>query len=279
MVWRLICVLLVLVLPALAVDTDNLTITDDDVQAITDGVVDGVVDVITPTEEELEQDAELQAEADQAAAEAQQAIIDGQTDTIVGAVNDAVGQSTDTVMAGLADMQADIIQSVSDGITGNSAGDGVATYDFGGASGSPYAGTISSTVLDLFDRLACRVGVGDDYVFFRGSQYSYYLYAGSDLSFTGSGFTGDGLVCWQLVTNNNYNGGYDLYYTDNVGLNLSVSGDDLVYSSLAFYPVLDSSLYVSVNSLLFCAILVCVSALIWRVLSFCLRMPRWVRRG
>lgn len=288
MVWRVIflspvlaffCLCGDVILPAVAAnlqdDVTQVAITDADIGAISDAVVDGVVDAITPSEDEVAAAEEAAAAAAVDAAVAEQERIDAQTGVIGGQIDEA----TETILEGLVDAQQAIVSGQQDFEAVGSAGDGITTYDFTGSVGSPYAGTISSTILDIFDRLSVRVAYGYDYVMFRGSQYDYYLFAG-DVVLDGDKFIGQGLDCWHLYTGQYNNAGYDVSFLSGLSLRLSVSADDLVYSSIAPYPVLGNDTSDSFYSLvgLFIAAVVAISVIIWRVFAFVLRYPRYVGR-
>lgn len=99
------------------------------------------------------------------------------------------------------------------------------------SSYNPYDSSMSSSVVAFFDDYVQRI-VGKHYVLFRSGQYDYRFVYGSDLSLSGSVFSG---------TDCNYVAYSTRYYTWDTGSegNFSLSaGSYLVYSDLGDYPPL-----------------------------------------
>lgn len=96
--------------------------------------------------------------------------------------------------------------------------------------------SVGTQNLEIFDRIAAKLPLGVDYVYFRDSQYLYSFVYG-DLSYSGSSFSG------RNVTRINYNtyagsSQQPTFTVSNVGsFNLPVS-NWLVYSNLGNYPSL-----------------------------------------
>lgn len=99
----------------------------------------------------------------------------------------------------------------------------------------PYAGSISSTYIDMFSSIASKHPV-DDYVFLRSDANTYCLYVG-DLDLDDAVFTGD-CVCYKLVYDNTYQSSYYTLSETAASCNVDAS-DGIVYSNLGYYPTLD----------------------------------------
>lgn len=90
--------------------------------------------------------------------------------------------------------------------------------------------------LEIFDRIAAKLPLGVDYVYYRDSQYVYCFVYG-DLSYSGSSFTGSNV---KKITYNTYSGSSQqpTFTVSSVSIfNLSVS-NWLVYSNLGDFPSL-----------------------------------------
>lgn len=95
---------------------------------------------------------------------------------------------------------------------------------------------VGTSNLEIFDRIAAKLPLGVDYVYFRDNQYLYSFVYG-DLSYSGSSFTGSNVKRIDYYT---YTGGSQqpTFTVSNVGsFNLSV-GNWLVYSNLGDFPSL-----------------------------------------
>lgn len=99
--------------------------------------------------------------------------------------------------------------------------------------GSPYDGSISSSVLTYFKGMVEKLPPDVHYVLFRSSQYEYRLVYGSGLELSGNRFSGSGM---KYIT---YETRYSTMSNGNEG-NFSLTvGSYLVYSDLGdYYPVL-----------------------------------------
>lgn len=126
---------------------------------------------------------------------------------------------------------------------------------------------LGTTNLEIFDRIAAKLPLGVDYVFFRDNQYTYSLVYG-DLSYSGSRFTGSNCT---RVDYYSYSGGgtQPTFTSSNIGsFNLNV-GDWLVYSNLGNYPMLGGAEGALRYKILDYAVV--------GVLSFFLLLWRWCR--
>lgn len=98
----------------------------------------------------------------------------------------------------------------------------------------PYAGSISSTYLDLFSGIAAKDPC-KDYVFLRSDVNTYTMYVG-DLTLDGDHFSGDA-TCYQIVYDNSYQSNYYNLTQLQSMCSVDVAGG-LVYSNLGYYPTL-----------------------------------------
>lgn len=129
------------------------------------------------------------------------------------------------------------------------------------ANSSVYPGTWSGSILDYFSAVM-RQNPGKHYVAFRNSQYSYFLYYGSDLSYFDGVVSGSGDYVEYSYNNNNY---VVTRGNDNVNINIS-SG--VVYTDLnASYGALDGASEITLQTVLLVSVLVCLGfSLLCRIL-------------
>ena len=129
------------------------------------------------------------------------------------------------------------------------------------ANSSVYPGTWSGSILDYFSAVM-RQNPGKHYVAFRNSQYSYFLYYGSDLSYSDGVVSGAGDYVEYSYNNNNY---VVTRGNDNVNINIS-SG--VVYTDLnASYGALDGASEITLQAVLLVSVLVCLGfSLLCRIL-------------
>lgn len=117
---------------------------------------------------------------------------------------------------------------------------------------SVYPGTWSGSILDYFSAVM-RQNPGKHYVAFRNSQYSYFLYYGSDLIYSDGVVSGAGDYVEYSYNNNNY---VVTRGNDNVNINIS-SG--VVYTDLnAAYGALDGASEITLQTVLLVSVLVCL---------------------
>ena len=126
---------------------------------------------------------------------------------------------------------------------------------------SVYPGTWSGSVLDYFSAVM-RQNPGEHYVAFRNSQYSYFLFYGSDLTYSDGVVSGSGDYVQYSYNNNNY---VVTRGNDNVNINIS-SG--VVYTDLnASYGALDGASEITLQTVLLVSVLVCLGfSLLCRIL-------------
>lgn len=129
------------------------------------------------------------------------------------------------------------------------------------ANSSVYPGTWSGSILDYFSAVM-RQNPGKHYVAFRNSQYSYFLYYGSDLSYSDGVVSGSGDYVEYSYNNNNY---VVTRGNDNVNINIS-SG--VVYTDLnSSYGALDGASEITLQTVLLVSVLVCLGfSLLCRIL-------------
>lgn len=120
------------------------------------------------------------------------------------------------------------------------------------ANSSVYPGTWSGSILDYFSAVM-RQNPGKHYVAFRNSQYSYFLYYGSDLSYSDGVVSGSADYVEYNYNNNNY---VVTRGNDNVNINIS-SG--VVYTDLnSAYGALDGASEITLQAVLLVSVLVCL---------------------
>lgn len=124
-----------------------------------------------------------------------------------------------------------------------------------------YPGTWSGSILDYFSGVM-RQNPGKHYVAFRNSQYSYFLYYGSDLTYSDGVVSGSADYVEYNYNNNNY---VVTRGNDNVNINIS-SG--VVYTDLnSAYGALDGASEITLQTVLLVSVLVCLGfSLLCRIL-------------
>lgn len=129
------------------------------------------------------------------------------------------------------------------------------------ANSSVYPGTWSGSILDYFSAVM-RQNPGEHYVAFRNSQYSYYLFYGSDLTYSDGVVSGSADYVEYNYNNNNY---VVTRGNDNVNINIS-SG--VVYTDLnSAYGALDGASEITLQTVLLVSVLVCLGfSLLCRIL-------------
>lgn len=129
------------------------------------------------------------------------------------------------------------------------------------ANSSVYPGTWTGSILDYFSAVM-RQNPGKHYVAFRNSQYSYFLYYGSDLKYSDGVVSGPGDYVEYSYNNNNY---VVTRGNDNVNINIS-SG--VVYTDLnSAYGALDGASEITLQTVLLISVLVCLGfSLLCRIL-------------
>lgn len=129
------------------------------------------------------------------------------------------------------------------------------------ANSSVYPGTWSGSILDYFSAVM-RQNPGKHYVAFRNSQYSYFLYYGSDLSYSDGVISGSGDYVEYSYNNNNY-----VVTRGNDYVNINI-GSGVVYTDLnSAYGALDGASEITLQTVLLVSVLVCLGfSLLCRIL-------------
>lgn len=129
------------------------------------------------------------------------------------------------------------------------------------ANSSVYPGTWSGSILDYFSAVM-RQNPGEHYVAFRNSQYSYFLFYGSDLSYSDGVVSGSGDYVQYSYNNNNY-----VVTRGNDYVNINISSG-VVYTDLnASYGALEGASEITLQTVLLVSVLVCLGfSLLCRIL-------------
>lgn len=129
------------------------------------------------------------------------------------------------------------------------------------ANSSVYPGTWSGSILDYFSAVM-RQNPGKHYVAFRNSQYSYFLYYGSDLTFSDGVVSGSADYVEYNYNNNNY-----VVARGNDYVNVNISSG-VVYTDLdSAYGALDGASEITLQTVLLVSVLVCLGfSLLCRIL-------------
>lgn len=129
------------------------------------------------------------------------------------------------------------------------------------ANSSVYPGTWSGSILDYFSGVM-RQNPGEHYVAFRNSQYSYFLFYGSDLTYSDGVVSGSGDYVQYSYNNNNY-----VVSRGNDYVNINISSG-VVYTDLnPSYAALDGASEITLQTVLLVSVLVCLGfSLLCRIL-------------
>lgn len=129
------------------------------------------------------------------------------------------------------------------------------------ANSSVYPGTWSGSILDYFSGVM-RQNPGEHYVAFRNSQYSYFLFYGSDLAYSDGVVSGAGDYVQYSYNNNNY-----IVTRGNDYVNVNISSG-VVYTDLnSAYAALDGASEITLQTVLLVSVLVCLGfSLLCRIL-------------
>ena len=129
------------------------------------------------------------------------------------------------------------------------------------ANSSVYPGTWSGSILDYFSGVM-RQNPGEHYVAFRNSQYSYFLFYGSDLAYSDGVVSGSGDYVQYSYNNNNY-----VVTRGNDYVNVNISSG-VVYTDLnSAYAALDGASEITLQTVLLVSVLVCLGfGLLCRIL-------------
>ena len=126
---------------------------------------------------------------------------------------------------------------------------------------SVYPGTWSGSILDYFSGVM-RQNPGEHYVAFRNSQYSYFLFYGSDLTYSDGVVSGSGDYVQY-----SYNDNYYVVSRGNDNVNINISSG-VVYTDLnSAYGALDGASEITLQTVLLVSVLVCLGfSLLCRIL-------------
>lgn len=129
------------------------------------------------------------------------------------------------------------------------------------ANSSVYPGTWSGSILDYFSGVM-RQNPGEHYVAFRNNQYSYFLFYGSDLTYSDGVVSGSGDYVQYSYNNNNY-----VVTRGNDYVNVNISSG-VVYTDLnSAYAALDGASEITLQTVLLVSVLVCLGfSLLCRIL-------------
>lgn len=129
------------------------------------------------------------------------------------------------------------------------------------ANSSVYPGTWSGSILDYFSGVM-RQNPGEHYVAFRNSQYSYFLFYGSDLTYSDGVVSGSGDYVQYSYNDNNY-----VVTRGNDYVNVNISSG-VVYTDLnSSYAALDGASEITLQTVLLVSVLVCLGfSLLCRIL-------------
>ena len=129
------------------------------------------------------------------------------------------------------------------------------------ANSSVYPGTWSGSILDYFSGVM-RQNPGEHYVAFHNSQYSYFLFYGSDLTYSDGVVSGSGDYVQYSYNNNNY-----VVTRGNDYVNVNISSG-VVYTDLnSAYAALDGASEITLQTVLLVSVLVCLGfSLLCRIL-------------
>ena len=120
------------------------------------------------------------------------------------------------------------------------------------ANSSVYPGTWSGSILDYFSGVM-RQNPGEHYVAFRNSQYSYFLFYGSDLTYSDGVVSGSGDYVQYSYNDNNY-----VVTRGNDYVNINISSG-VVYTDLdSSYGALEGASEITLQTVLLVSVLVCL---------------------
>lgn len=182
-------------------------------------------------------------------------------DSILAGVNELLEQSA-SYNASLANEESESKNEIIAFDNGNAVAvsdlDAIAVQ---AANSSVYPGTWSGSILDYFSAVM-RQNPGEHYVAFRNSQYSYFLFYGSDLSYSDGVVSGSGDYVQYSYNDNNY-----VVTRGNDYVNINISSG-VVYTDLnSSYGALDGASEITLQTVLLISVLVCLGfSLLCRIL-------------
>lgn len=185
----------------------------------------------------------------------------GSLDDILAGVNELLEQSS-SYNAYLAENESEPQNEIIAYDNGNAVAvsdlDAIAVQ---AANSSVYPGTWSGSILDYFSAVM-RQNPGEHYVAFRNSQYSYFLFYGSDLNYSDGVVSGSGDYVQYSYNDNNY-----VVTRGNDYVNINI-GSGVVYTDLnSSYGALEGASEITLQTVLLVSVLVCLGfSLLCRIL-------------
>lgn len=185
----------------------------------------------------------------------------GSLDSILAGVNELLEQSA-SYNAALAESESEPQNEIIAYDNGNAVAvsdlDAIAVQ---AANSSVYPGTWSGSILDYFSAVM-RQNPGEHYVAFRNSQYSYFLFYGSDLNYSDGVVSGSGDYVQYSYIDNNY-----VVTRGNDYVNINISSG-VVYTDLnSAYGALAGASEITLQTVLLVSVLVCLGfSLLCRIL-------------
>ena len=122
-----------------------------------------------------------------------------------------------------------------------------------------YDGNFSSSNATFFANF--DIGVFDDYVIWRDTDYSYKMFVSDSLSVSGTTFTADSGRLYNYYSSGQYNTYYHYVSSDETNFVLNNPNHYIIYSSIGTFPKVDRGLRYD-KILLFTLITASVFALI-----------------
>lgn len=121
----------------------------------------------------------------------------------------------------------------------------------------PYEGSISSSYLDYARDLLPKVGLEEDYVFYRSGQYDY-MFVHGDIDCSGGRFSGD-VHYHEFNTGSGYNSSPTMVSDSMNGWSLDTQ-NRIVYSSLGDFPTIEErgAQHETIQTILIVIIALCV---------------------
>lgn len=131
----------------------------------------------------------------------------------------------------------------------------LAAVPLGGNAAEVYEGNISTTYTTIYSDIVGKIGLGEEYVFYRSGQYEYTMVAG-EITWDGAVFSADEVTSYILYWDSGYNSTYQYYVSTVTNWEL-MPLSSLVYSSLGDFPdLVDRSEMYSFGTMLL--VLICI---------------------
>lgn len=120
-------------------------------------------------------------------------------------------------------------------------------------------GNISSTYTTIFEGVVSGISPKDNYVYYRSGQYEYTLAVGPDMYLVdGTIYSTEKTKLYIITTSSGYNANYTYNINEVYDFQLSL-GDNLVYTNLGDYPLLEErgAIYEYLQTFILCVIGIC----------------------